>query len=121
MPAKRLEISEDMTPFAKRLVGICIERDISLKKLSETAADLPKTTIYEIVDKKREPTLPTIRKILVALNMTYVDFFVGMDDNLEEEFGNPLRIEAIQLQKDLNAEQSDRVLTYVKNIAGLAK
>ena len=116
MPAKRLEISDDMTPFAKRLVGICIERNISLRTLIKSADDLSKTTVYEIVDKRREPTLPTIRKILVALNMTYVDFFVGMEDNLEEEFGNPLRVEAIQLQKGLNKKQSDRVLNYVKKM-----
>lgn len=116
MPAKRLEVSDDMTPFAKRLVSICIEQNISLKMLCERTEDLPKSTVYEIVDKRREPTIPTINKICEALKMSYIDFFIGMEGNLETEYGTPHRLEMWTIQQQMSEKQISMALELMQEV-----
>ena len=70
----------------KRIVELCIQRNISFSKLADLSAVHPSTVKSILNGKSQNPGIVTIKKLCDGLDITLVEFF-DTDDfrNLEQE------------------------------------
>lgn len=94
----------------RRILELCKERDISVYKLSQMA-DIPKTTLNNMIAADRMPTIPTIEKICKGLDITVAQFFSS-----EELYPavTESQQELLLLWKTLRPEERRQVKLYIE-------
>jgi len=71
---------------AMRILGLCIERNISVNKLA-TISGITQSTLSDVVNgNSTNPTISTIKKVCDGLGITIVVFFdTDLFNGLEQE------------------------------------
>ena len=73
--------------IVKRLTNLCVERNITINKLS-TLSGITQSTVENIISgKTKNPKLKTLHKLAVGLNMTVSELldFPEMNDTIFED------------------------------------
>ncbi|MDR2559432.1 MAG: helix-turn-helix transcriptional regulator [Oscillospiraceae bacterium] len=72
--------------IAGRIKGLCVERDITLNKLSTICGITQSTLDYAVKTLNSRTSVSTIKKICDGLNITLAEFFsTETFNNLEQE------------------------------------
>ena len=71
---------------ANRLLALCGERDLSIRKLATLSAIPPSTVKNILYGRSKNPGIVTIKKLFDGLNITLGEFFSTPEfDALEQE------------------------------------
>lgn len=60
--------------ISQRIKELALKQNISINELSKRA-DLRQSTINNIMNEEKNPTIPTLYKICAGLNVSIVEFF----------------------------------------------
>ena len=91
---------------------LCKERSWTYYRLAKEA-DIPYSTLNNMVNRTNIPTIPTLQKLCDAFGITLADFFLDEPDALQLTEGQQ---EIITLYNNLSLEKKKILKAYMKGL-----
>lgn len=107
----------------QHIQDLCKERSWTYYRLAKEA-DIPYSTLNNMVNRTNIPTIPTLQKLCDAFGITLADFFLDEPDALQLTEGqqeiitlyNNLSLEKKKILKAINEQISNFAQTYPTNL-----
>lgn len=96
----------------QHIQDLCKERSWTYYRLAKEA-DIPYSTLNNMVNRTNIPTIPTLQKLCDAFGITLADFFLDEPDALQLTEGQQ---EIITLDNNLSLEKKKILKAYMKGL-----
>ena len=96
----------------QHIQDLCKERSWTYYRLAKEA-DIPYSTLNNMVNRTNIPTIPTLQKLCDAFGITLADFFLDEPDALQLTEGQQ---EIITLYNNLSLEKKKILKAYMKGL-----
>lgn len=96
----------------QHIQDLCRERSWTYYRLAKEA-DIPYSTLNNMVNRTNIPTIPTLQKLCDAFGITLADFFLDEPDALQLTEGQQ---EIITLYNNLSLEKKKILKAYMKGL-----
>ena len=96
----------------QHIQDLCRERSCTYYRLAKEA-DIPYSTLNNMVNRTHIPTIPTLQKLCDAFGITLADFFLDEPDALQLTEGQQ---EIITLYNNLSLEKKKILKAYMKGL-----
>lgn len=103
----------DKVQFYNRIDALLLEKNWSRNRLA-TESKIPKSTIYNMMQKKNEPKIETFFKIIEGFHMSIDEF---IDPSSGKRQYTAAQIEILNATDGMNTNQIDRVLAYTMAVS----
>ncbi|MCI5650608.1 MAG: helix-turn-helix domain-containing protein [Fusicatenibacter sp.] len=100
------------TDVISHVQHLCQERSWTYYRLAKEA-DIPYSTINNMINRNNIPTIPTLQKLCDAFGITLSDFFQDKSEN--KQLTAPQR-EMIELYNRLSLEKKKILKAYIKGL-----
>lgn len=100
------------TDVIQHIQDLCRERSWTYYRLAKEA-DIPYSTLNNMINRTNIPTIPTLQKICDAFGITLSDFFQDESENLQLTIGQK---ELVELYNRLSLEKKRVLKAYMKGL-----